>query len=117
MLYPRENKCREIKEIGGLWSVRLDRDGQGRRDRWFEGAFDNEYFVPSCTSINELVTSSEDRDFAGDFWYRQKFYLPAGWNDRRITLRFGGVTFNCDVWINGDHIGANKIVLALSINF
>ena len=38
-------------------------------------------------------------------WYRKTFTLPAGESGRRVWLEFDGVYKNCDVYINGQHIG------------
>ena len=42
---------------------------------------------------------------AGIGWYRKHFTLPSRAAQRRIFIDFDGVMDNCDVWINGVHLG------------
>jgi len=39
-------------------------------------------------------------------WYRKRFSLPEQERGRKVTVQFDGVYKNCDVWINGQHLGA-----------
>jgi beta-galactosidase len=41
---------------------------------------------------------------AGIGWYRKSFALPE-WRGKKIVIEFDGVYMNCDVWINGNHLG------------
>lgn len=38
-------------------------------------------------------------------WYRKRFALPERDQGKRATLQFDGVYKNCDVWLNGQHLG------------
>ncbi len=40
--------------------------------------------------------------------YRRRFFLPAGWEARRVVLRFDGVASNARVWLNGREIGYSE---------
>ena len=40
--------------------------------------------------------------------YRRSFDVPAGWNGRRSFLRFEGVAFGFEVWINGQKAGQSS---------
>ncbi|MCK0158258.1 hypothetical protein MWU65_13770 [Cellulophaga sp. F20128] len=42
--------------------------------------------------------------FAG---YERKFNVPTDWNDKRVKLRFDGVSSECTVWINGQEVGSH----------
>jgi beta-mannosidase len=42
-----------------------------------------------------------------DWWYRKDFFAPETFKDRRLTLVFDGVDYECDVWLNGKQIGRN----------
>ena len=43
---------------------------------------------------------------AGIGWYRRNFWLEKE-NGSRYALRFEGVYMNCDVWLNGVHLGGH----------
>jgi beta-galactosidase len=38
-------------------------------------------------------------------WYRKRFSLPEQERGRKVSVQFDGVYKNCDVWINGRHLG------------
>ncbi|HEX8602212.1 MAG TPA: glycoside hydrolase family 2 TIM barrel-domain containing protein [Pseudoduganella sp.] len=40
--------------------------------------------------------------------YRRTFRVPAGWQDRRVFLRFEGVAFGYQVWVNGQKAGESS---------
>lgn len=41
----------------------------------------------------------------GIAWYRKTFHLPDANRDKLVTLEFGGVYQNSEVWINGHYLG------------
>jgi beta-galactosidase len=44
---------------------------------------------------------------SGRGWYRRTFTVPRSWNGKRVSVEFGGVYMNADVWINGRHLGSH----------
>src|ERR671933_383402 len=40
--------------------------------------------------------------------YRRRFHLPAGWDGRRLILRFDGVDSAFEVYLNGRYVGFSK---------
>ena len=46
----------------------------------------------------------EDSPFAVPWWYRTEFTLPREVVGRRLWLRFGGVNFRFDAWLNGTKV-------------
>jgi len=45
------------------------------------------------------------KDYAGPAWYRVQFTIPHEWNNRRLWLRFGAVSYHCVVYVNGQQVG------------
>ncbi len=41
----------------------------------------------------------------GGYIYRKKFFVPAAWAEKRVTLEFEGVYMNAMVYLNGDFAG------------
>lgn len=41
----------------------------------------------------------------GTGWYRKTFNIPAAQQQQVIRILFEGVYMNCDVWLNGQHLG------------
>jgi beta-galactosidase len=45
---------------------------------------------------------------AGIGWYRKRFVIPEGWRGKRVVVEFDGVYMDCDVWVNGGHVGSHR---------
>lgn len=43
-----------------------------------------------------------------DWWYRTAFNLPADVADKRIRLRFNGINYASEIWLNGERLGNIK---------
>jgi len=43
-----------------------------------------------------------------DYWYRTTFDLPADHAGQRFTIRFNGVNYASEVWLNGKRIGTTR---------
>jgi exo-1,4-beta-D-glucosaminidase len=51
-----------------------------------------------------------DSPYAVPWWFRTSFTVPASMRGRRISLRFDGITYRADVWLNGAKIAASDQV-------
>ncbi|HEY8575403.1 MAG TPA: sugar-binding domain-containing protein [Devosia sp.] len=47
-------------------------------------------------------------DTSGTAIYRRSFSLPDGWSEREVVLRFGAVSYFCEVLVNGQQLGSNE---------
>jgi exo-1,4-beta-D-glucosaminidase len=45
-----------------------------------------------------------DSPFRDPWWYRTEFDAPAAWENREVTLHFGGINLCAEVWLNGEQI-------------
>lgn len=48
--------------------------------------------------------------FDKSWWYRNEFALPQLRNDRRVTLRLDGVSYDANIWLNGKCIASRDSV-------
>jgi len=62
-----------------------------------------EYEIGSNFSLVEMP---EDSPFRVPWWYRTEFTLPTEAAGRTVWLRFGGINFKANVWLNGRQIAA-----------
>lgn len=62
--------------------------------------------MPVPASFNELFSKNKERNYVGDFWYQTEFYVPSGWNDQDLLLRFGSLTHRGTIYLNGKKIGS-----------
>lgn len=103
MLYPQSNLKRDLMELNGIWSFKLD-DGSGVSNKVYEQKLTNPMLMPVPASYNDLTENAEVRDHVGDVWYEREFYVSEGWVGKRIVLRFGSVTHYGRVWVNGREV-------------
>ncbi|MFL2099806.1 glycoside hydrolase family 2 TIM barrel-domain containing protein [Desemzia sp. FAM 24101] len=40
--------------------------------------------------------------------YARDFYLPVGWDEKKVLLRFEGVDSSLKVWVNGEEVGMSQ---------
>ncbi|MCF0197478.1 MAG: beta-glycosidase, partial [Bacteroidaceae bacterium] len=60
--------------------------------------------VPCTNYANDGVHISESY-FRSDFWYRNRFTLPAGFRRGRLYLHLDGINWKARVWLNGHCLG------------
>lgn len=64
--------------------------------------FDRKIIVPyAYQSGLSGIGSNDTWDLV---WYRKKFVLPKEMKNKRILLHFGAVDYQCQVWVNGQHM-------------
>jgi exo-1,4-beta-D-glucosaminidase len=59
----------------------------------------------------------EGSPFRASWWYRTEFEVPAGFAGRRAWLRFEGVNYRANVWLNGAQIGKQEEVVGAFRHF
>lgn len=50
----------------------------------------------------------EGHDISGIAWYSKNFTLPNQTNNKHFTLKFSGVDYMAEVWLNGKYIGFHE---------
>ena len=108
--YPRMQFRRESSwlNLNGTWDFRIDRSGSAR-ERGIVGKkelFDRKIVVPFCPESK--LSGIGDVDFMNDVWYRREVTFPKAWAGQRIVLRFGGVDFLAEVWLDGRNAGTHN---------
>lgn len=106
MLYPIENRVREVKSLDGIWNFKVDKNNCGMEENWQASPLRDTIPMAVPASYNDLLT--EDRDHVGYVWYEIRFTVPAGWDGKRIVLRFGSAAHHAVCWLNGQEILRHK---------
>jgi beta-mannosidase len=105
-------------DLGGLWRFRTDPEKLGEHfsqqldipwqfdARWMRRAYDDsawsEIRVPSCWQ-------AEGVRYNGVAWYRKDLSeIPGDARASRLWLRFEGVDYYADVWINEHYLGSHE---------
>ncbi|GET25672.1 sugar-binding domain-containing protein [Prolixibacter sp. NT017] len=69
--------------------------------------------LPHDWSIEGKINHSNPTGMAGGYfpagigWYRKSFNVPNAWKSRKISIEFGGVYMNAEVFINGKSLGVH----------
>ena len=108
MLYPIENRVREVKSLDGIWNFKIDRNNSGIDEKWYESPLKEVVPMAVPSSFNDLMTETEDREHVGYVWYETNFAIPEGWSGKRIVLRFGSAAHHAVCWLNGQEIIRHK---------
>ena len=108
MLYPIENRVREVKSLDGIWNFKIDRNNSGIDEKWYESPLKEVVPMAVPSSFYDLMTETEDREHVGYVWYETNFAIPEGWSGKRIVLRFGSAAHHAVCWLNGQEIIRHK---------
>ncbi|MGT2666972.1 beta-glucuronidase [Streptococcus rifensis] len=107
MLYPQLTKTRCLMDLNGTWHFK-----QGFYNPSLTSDLSKELgaewmIVP--TSFNDVLVDKEKRLFIGDNWYERRIELPSIGNEEEAVIRFGSVTHQAKVYLNGElvkeHVG------------
>ena len=104
MLFPIENETREIKDLSGIWSFKVDWKDEGFKKEWFKRRLEATINMPVPSSYNDITQESAIRDFVGNVWYERNFFVPESWRGRKISIYFGSVTHRAIVFVNGEKV-------------
>lgn len=107
MLYPIMNETRNVIDLNGIWNFKLDK-GNGFEEKWQERMLTDVKSMAVPSSYNDLIEGEEYRDHVGWVWYERNFSIPKFMFDERIVLRFGSVTHEARVYINGKFVVEHK---------
>lgn len=102
------------QSLNGDWSFRYVPGGLADADTGFflpqlDTRAWNTIAVPSNWELQGFAEPSYGDELKdGTGLYRRTFRVPAGWHGRRTFLRFEGVAFGYQVWVNGKKAGESS---------
>lgn len=108
MLFPIQNRYRNLVDLCGLWQFKIDPDNEGENQKWFKS------FNPDCDiavpgSWNEQLEEAGLLHYIGIGWYKKNIFIPNEWVNKAIFIRFGSADFFSKVWINGNLVNQNNL--------
>src|SRR5262245_51155969 len=56
------------------------------------------------------IPMQPDSPFAVPWWYRKEFTVPAAFKGKTLWLRFGGINYRANIWLNGKQIAKSEDV-------
>ncbi len=69
-------------------------------DLWKAGAIEDPYFgrnTYKCQWVQHY-----------EWWYTRQFFVRDDLKDKKVRICFDGVDYSCDVWLNGEYLGAHE---------
>ena len=108
--YPDQDE-RWRTSLNGTWNLKYIADSSPGADaEFYRPGFDargwKETPVPSHWELEGFATPKYKHVDKGMGLYRHTFRMPSGWDGRRVFLRFEGVLYGFDAWVNGQPIGS-----------
>lgn len=107
MLYPKMTSSRMVFDLSGVWEFKLldeegtEREAAGNR---MQGSIP----MPVPSSYNDIYPGKDFADHVGDMVYQRTFVVMEEMKRQRLVLRFGSVTHEAEVYLNGKYLGAHK---------
>jgi beta-galactosidase/beta-glucuronidase len=103
--YPRPQFQREEWiNLNGIWTFSFDPGKSGmQRGLQQSNGFERQINVPFCPE--SVLSGVQHTDFIEMMWYHRKLSIPAAWQDQRVILHFGGVDYECEIFIDGQSAG------------
>ena len=108
MLRPQNSLTREVRRLDGLWRFRIDPDGAGRDERWWSAPLREARLVPVPASYNDVLADRQIHDHVGEAWYQQDIFVPVGWEDRRVVVRFDAACHRATVWFDDHQVAEHE---------
>ena len=103
--YPRPQFERaDWINLNGFWSYCFDFGRSGTDRHLFESkGFDDRIIVPFCPE--SALSGVGQRDFIEAMWYHRKVTIPKDWAGNSVLMNFGGVDYECELFVNGKSVG------------
>ncbi len=103
--YPRPQFARtDWLNLNGTWSYCFDFGASGMDRRLFASTgFPDPIQVPFCPESE--LSGVGYKDFIPAMWYHRKLSIPAQWTGRDLLLHFGGVDYECELFVDGKSAG------------
>ena len=105
--YPRPQFQREDWiNLNGPWTYCFDFGSSGM-DRELQNSkgFDARIVVPFCPESE--LSGVGHKDFIPAMWYHREIAVPKDWTGKDILMHFGGVDYECELFIDGTSVGAH----------
>lgn len=107
MLYPSMTQSRLVFSLDGIWDFQLD-DGLSAQEGWAERRLPHPRAMAVPSAYNDLYEGRDFREHVGNLCYQRTFEMPALLPGQRALLRFGSVTHQASVYVNGELVARHR---------
>lgn len=71
-----------------------------------DGVYPDPYFADNNRLSSHLIPDLADSGSAFyTYWFRTSFTIPASLTGKRLWLKFHGINYRCEIWLNGTKLG------------
>ena len=100
--YPRPQMTRsEWINLNGEWEYAILPKAQSKPET-YDGIILVPFAVESALSGVQKPLLPNQK-----LWYRRNFSHPVNQNSSKVLIHFGAVDYECNVWVNGKHMGSH----------
>jgi len=93
-------------DLNGIWKYSIDEMNVGREQCFFKKSSNfgewNDINIPSNWYLTDIG------DYFGTIWFKTSFAVPNSCDGKRLFLRFEGVDYYADVWLNEEYLGFHE---------
>ncbi|MDK8182181.1 glycoside hydrolase family 2 TIM barrel-domain containing protein [Paenibacillus sp. UMB4589-SE434] len=91
------------------WISEVEADAKGRTELQYD---DSEWTAIELPGPENRMSGEESSAGAERYedgvWYRRTFHVPIHWLEMAVTLKSLGISYVCDIWINGQWAGYHE---------
>ena len=108
MLYPQQNAARLTMRLDGVWDFALDHGDPAAPSLDPAQPLPGAETAAVPASFNDQKPDRAWRDHYGWVFYQRRITLPRACAGQRAVLRFGAVTHQAKVWLDGELIAEHR---------
>lgn len=101
----QRNAMRDARDLSGIWRCKADPDDTGRGHGWACGLPAPTWHIAVPGSWNEQLAEAGLMNDMGPVWFETETFVPSSLADRHLVLRFSGVDYEAEVWVDGVAVG------------
>jgi beta-galactosidase len=102
---PAHALTRQRIGLNGEWELAFDHANKGLAEGWpghgWPAAQADRVSLPALWDVTHP-------GFEGVGFYRRTFEAPAAWADKALVLKFEGVAYRAEAWVNGQYAGSHE---------
>ncbi|MCD7812502.1 MAG: beta galactosidase jelly roll domain-containing protein [Lachnospiraceae bacterium] len=107
MLYPQVNESRMRIDLNGIWSFQTA-GAEAYEENQVKKPLEQPMTMAVPASYNDQKDDVNLRSHYGWAVYQRTFKVPRRLQGERLVLRFGAVTHQAEVYLNGEYLGSHK---------